>query len=360
VKKCKNMDNYEQKLTELLALAISNNASDLHISVGHPPTIRVAGKLEKVPGIDRLNHEDARGIATALMTEKQQEEFLKNKEIDFSYSFLEHRFRVNVFTQMGNVSCALRLVSTRIKTIEELNLPSKLIELTEHSQGLILVTGPSSHGKSTTLAAMIDQINRNQFKRIITIEDPVEYIFQDDKSIIDQREVYHDTDSFAKALKSVFRQDPDIIMVGEMRDPETISTVITSAETGHLVFSTLHTNSASETIHRIIDTFPGEQQSQIRTQLASALLGIISQRLIPRKGGGIIPACEIMTSTPATANIIRENRVHELDFVIETSAEKGMISLNKSLADLIQRGEISIDDALVYSRRPSELQEFVS
>ncbi|MDD4062600.1 MAG: PilT/PilU family type 4a pilus ATPase [Candidatus Pacebacteria bacterium] len=354
------MENHEQKLKDLLALAIYSNASDLHVSVGHPPTIRLAGKLQTASGIGVLNPEDAKGIVMALMTEKQKEEFLKNKEIDFSYSFLDHRFRVNVFMQMGSVSCSLRLVPTRIKTLEELNLPSKLADLTDHNQGLILVTGPSSHGKSTTLAAMIDQINKTQFKRIITIEDPVEYIFQDDKSIIDQREIYHDTDSFTRALKSIFRQDPDIIMVGEMRDPETISTVITSAETGHLVFSTLHTNSASETIHRIIDTFPGEQQSQIRTQLASALLGIVSQRLIPRKGGGIIPACEIMVSTPATANIIRENRVHELDFVIETSAEKGMISLNKSLADLIQRGEISIDDALVYSRRPSELQDFVN
>ncbi len=354
------MENHEQKLKDLLALAIYSNASDLHVSVGHPPTIRLAGKLQTASGIGVLDPEDAKGIVMALMTEKQKEEFAKNKEIDFSYSFLDHRFRVNVFMQMGSVSCSLRLVSTKIKTLEELNLPSKLADLTNHNQGLILVTGPSSHGKSTTLAAMIDQINKTQFKRIITIEDPVEYIFQDDKSIIDQREVYHDTDSFTRALKSIFRQDPDIIMVGEMRDPETISTVITSAETGHLVFSTLHTNSASETIHRIIDTFPGEQQSQIRTQLASALLGIVSQRLIPRKGGGIIPACEIMVSTPATANIIRENRVHELDFVIETSAEKGMISLNKSLADLIQRGEISIDDALVYSRRPSELQDFVN
>lgn len=354
------MENYEQKLKELLALAIYSNASDLHVSVGHPPTIRLAGRLQTASGIGILGPEDARGIITALMTEKQKEEFSQNKEIDFSYTFSDHRFRVNAFTQMGNASCSLRLVPTKIKTIEELNLPSQLADLTDHSQGLILVTGPSSHGKSTTLAAMIDQINKNQFKRIITIEDPVEYIFQDDKSIIDQREVYHDTASFARALKSVFRQDPDIIMVGEMRDPETIATVITSAETGHLVFSTLHTNSASETIHRIIDTFPGEQQNQIRTQLASALLGIVSQRLIPRKGGGIIPACEIMVSTPATANIIRENRVHELDFVIETSAEKGMISLNKSLANLIQRGEISIDDALLYSRRPSELQEFVN
>ncbi len=355
------MSDYNQKLKELLILAVEKNVSDLHISVGHPPTFRMMGKLSGAPGMAKLTPEDCKGLIFSLMTEEQREKFLKEKEIDFSYNFEnKNRFRINSFFQSGFMSCSLRLVPINIQTLEELRLPTVLNKLTEKSQGLVLITGPSSHGKSTTLAGLIDRINRRDFRRIITIEDPIEYIFEDDKSIIDQREVHYDTESFPRALKSAFRQDPDIIMVGEMRDPETISTVITAAETGHLVFSTLHTNSASESIHRIIDSFPGEQQNQIRAQLASSLLGIISQRLIPRKDGGLVPACEIMFSTPATANIIRENRVHELDFVIETSAEEGMTSLNKYLSHLIQKGEVSIDEAIMYSRRPSELKKSVS
>lgn len=355
------MTNYQQKLNELLTLAIGKNASDLHLSVGHPPTLRLVGKLYKAPGVKDLTPQECEGIVLALMNEEQRKKFLEQKEIDFSYNFEDkNRLRVNAFFQRGHISCSLRIVPTEVKTLKELRLPSVLEKLTEQNQGLVLITGPSSHGKSTTLAALIDLINHRDFKRVITIEDPIEYIFKDDKSIIEQREVHYDTESFNRALKSVFRQDPDIIMVGEMRDPETISTVITAAETGHLVFSTLHTNSAGESIHRIIDAFPGDQQNQIRAQLATSLLGIVSQRLIPRKGGGLVPACEIMFSTSATANIIRENRVHELDFVIETSAEKGMTSLNKYLSYLIQEGEISIDDAIMYSRRPSELKKSVS
>ncbi len=354
------MDNYDAKLKELLALAVEKRASDLHVSVDHPPTLRISGKLSRASEMGKMTADDCKGVIFALLSESQREKFLKEKEIDFSYSFeKENRFRVNAFFQSGYMSCSLRLVPTRIQSLEQLSLPPILNKFTEHSQGLVLITGPSSHGKSTTLAGLIDKINRNLFRRIITIEDPIEYIFSDDKSIIDQREVHYDTESFPRALKSVFRQDPDIIMVGEMRDAETISTVITAAETGHLVFSTLHTNSAGESIHRIIDSFPGEQQNQIRAQLATSLLGIVSQRLVPRKGGGLVPACEIMFSTPATANIIRENRVHELDFVIETSGGEGMTSLNKYLSHLIQKGEVSIDDALMYSRRPSELKKFV-
>lgn len=354
------MDNYNEKLKEILSLAVEKSASDLHISVGHPPTFRVSGKLSKAEELGKMTPNDCQEIIFALMSESQRERFLEKKEIDFSYNFKEkNRFRINAFFQSGFMSCSLRLVPTKIKSLKELSLPSILNKFTEHSQGLVLITGPSSHGKSTTLAGLVDRINHSAFKRIITIEDPIEYIFSDDKSIIDQREVHYDTESFPRALKSVFRQDPDIIMVGEMRDPETISTVITAAETGHLVFSTLHTNSAGESIHRIIDSFPGEQQNQIRAQLASSLLGIISQRLVPRRKGGLIPACEIMFSTPATANIIRENRVHELDFVIETSGGEGMTSLNKCLSHLIQKGEVSIDDALMYSRRPSELKKFL-
>jgi twitching motility protein PilT len=350
--------NAEKTTKDILSLAVEKKASDLHISVDHPPTLRIMGKLTAVSEIEVITPESSREIAFCLMNEVQKNKFLEEKEIDFSYDFEEkNRFRVNVFLQRGNVSCSLRLVPTEIKSVEELGLPPVLQMFTEASQGLVLVTGPSSHGKSTTLAALVDRINRDLFRRIITIEDPIEYIFQDKKSIIDQREVYYDTNSFASALKSAFRQDPDIIMVGEMRDPETIATAITAAETGHLVFSTLHTNSASESIHRIIDSFPAFQQNQIRAQLATSLLGIVSQRLVPRKTGGLIPACEIMVSNSASANIIREGRVHELDLVIETSASEGMISLNQALADLIQRGEVSVDDALMYSKRPSELKK---
>ncbi|MBZ1356699.1 MAG: type IV pilus twitching motility protein PilT [Candidatus Nealsonbacteria bacterium] len=352
----------EQKIDikELLRTAVGRKASDLHISVDHRPTLRVMGRLGNIPEMKIITPQDSKELAFALMTEDQQEKFMKEKEIDFSYDFENGtRFRVNVYQQRGTISCSLRIVPTRVSTLEELNLPAVFTKFTEASQGLVLVTGPSSHGKSTTLAAMLDRINRTQFKRIITIEDPIEYIFQDDKSIIDQREINYDTFSFRQALKSVFRQDPDIIMVGEMRDAETIATVITAAETGHLVFSTLHTNSAAETINRIIDSFPGDQQNQIRSQLASSLIGVISQRLIPKKDGGLVAACEILMSTPATANIIRENRVHELDFVIETSAGEGMVSLNKALIHLIQKGKVSLDDALTYSRRPNELKKLI-
>ncbi len=352
----------EQKIDikELLRTAVGRKASDLHISVDHRPTLRVMGRLGNIPEMKIITPQDSKELAFALMTEDQQEKFMKEKEIDFSYDFENGtRFRVNVYQQRGTISCSLRIVPTRVSTLEELNLPAVFTKFTEASQGLVLVTGPSSHGKSTTLAAMLDRINRTQFKRIITIEDPIEYIFQDDKSIIDQREINYDTFSFRQALKSVFRQDPDIIMVGEMRDAETIATVITAAETGHLVFSTLHTNSAAETINRIIDSFPGDQQNQIRSQLASSLIGVISQRLIPKKDGGLAAACEILMSTSATANIIRENRVHELDFVIETSAGEGMVSLNKALVHLIQKGKVSLDDALTYSRRPNELKKLI-
>ncbi len=350
--------NAEQLIQKLLHIAIEKKASDLHISVDHPPTLRIMGKLSSIPDFEPIIPETSKEIAFYLMNDFQKEKLLKEKEIDFSYDFEGiNRFRANVFFQRGSVSCSLRLVPTEIKSISELNLPEVLHSFAESNQGLVLITGPSSHGKSTTLAALIDKVNKEFFKRIITIEDPIEYIFKDEKSIIDQREVHYDTGSFRRALKSVFRQDPDVIMVGEMRDPETIATTITAAETGHLVFSTLHTNSASESIHRIIDSFPAAQQNQIRSQLATSLLGIVSQRLLPRKDGGLIPACEIMFSNSASANIIREGRIHELDLVIETSAEQGMTSLNKSLADLIEKGEVLVDDALMYSRRPSELKK---
>ena len=353
-------NDYQVQLKELLSLTVKEQASDLHISVGHQPVLRIAGRLIPLLKKKKFSSQDSRGLSEALMTPEQLQRLLKEKEIDFSYNFEERaRFRVNVFFQKEEISVALRLVPIKIRTVEELNVPTILHEFARAKQGFVLITGPSSHGKSTTLAALIDEINHTRADHIITIEDPIEYVFEDDRSIIDQREVYQDTLSFAKALRSTFRQDPDIIMVGEMRDQETISTAITAAETGHLVFATLHTNSASQTVHRIVDSFPPAQQGQIRAQLSGSLLGVVSQRLIPRIKGGLIPACEIMMSTPAVANLIRENKIHELPLVIETSAEVGMISLNRALANLVKGKEISLENALNYSLSPAELKMLV-
>jgi len=354
------MNNNQTKLKELLDIVIKEKASDLHISVDHPPILRVSSRLVPLLKKKKLTAEDSRELAESLMTAEQYQRFLKEKEIDFSYPYSEEaRFRVNTFFQEGKISIALRLISKEIRTIEELNLPPIIHEFTKASQGFVLIAGPSGHGKSTTLAAMIDEINHTRADHIITIEDPIEYIFEDDRSIIDQREIYQDTMSFARALRSTFRQDPNVIMVGEMRDPRTIATAITASETGHLVFATLHTNSASQSVHRIVDTFPAEQQDQVRAQLSGSLLGVISQRLIPRIKGGLIPACEIMISNPAVANLIRENKIHELPLVIETSAEAGMLSLNRALADLVKRKEISLENALNYSLNPVELKMLI-
>ena len=354
------MPNYTSLLRDLLLVTFQEQASDLHISVGHPPILRISGRLVPLVKMKNISAEDSQALAFELMSGDQQQRFLREKEIDFSYNFEDRaRFRVNIFFQKGTVSSALRLIPAKIPTLEELNLPPILHEFTKPSQGFVLITGPSSHGKSTTLAGLIDEINHTRYEHVITIEDPIEYIFEDDKCIIDQREVYQDTLSFAKALRSTFRQDPDVIMVGEMRDPETMATAITAAETGHLVFATLHTNSASQTIHRVVDSFPPEQQGQIRAQLSGSLLGVVSQRLIPRIRGGLIPACEIMLSSPAVANLIRENKIHELDLVIETSAEVGMVTLNRSLANLVKVKEISLRNALIYTLNPGELRRLL-
>jgi len=351
------MVNYKNRINKLFDLTIKEQASDLHLSVDHPPVLRISGGLVPLLKEAKLVSTDTEGFAFSLMSEFQKEKFLKEKEIDFSYNFGDKaRFRVNVFFQKGNISCALRLVPAKIRTIEELNLPPILHEFTKATQGFVVICGPSSQGKSTTLAALVDEINHTRADHVVTIEDPIEYIFTADKAIIDQREVGQDTMSFSRALRSTFRQDPDVIMVGEMRDPETIATAITAAETGHLVFATLHTNSASQTIHRIVDSFPPQQQSQVRAQLSGSLLGVVSQRLIPRIKGGLIPACEVMLANPAIANLIRENKIHEIPMVVETSLERGMISLNRSLADLVKGKEVSLENALNYSLSPSELR----
>jgi len=352
--------NYIDTAKKLLELTIKSQASDLHLSVGHPPVIRISGSLVPLVKEKILTPETSKGLAFSLMNKQQQDRFLEKKELDFSYNFQDKaRFRVNVFLQSNSISCALRLVPNQIRTIKELNLPSILRSFTKVRQGFVLLCGPSSQGKSTTLAALIDEINHTRADHVVTIEDPIEYVFKDDQSIIDQREVGEDTFSFANALRSTFRQDPDVIMVGEMRDSETISTAITAAETGHLVFATLHTNSASQTIHRIVDSFDPKEQSQIRSQLSSSLLGIVSQRLVPRVKGGLVPACEVLIANHAVSNLIRENKIHEIPTVIETSLEQGMISLNRSLSDLVRRREISLETALNYSLRPDELKSMI-
>jgi len=352
--------DYLKELKRLLDIVVKEEASDFHISAGHPAVIRITGQL--IPLVkEKINSpEDCREFAFCTMTEEKKKKFLETKEIDYSYDFDgKARFRVNVFFQRGNISIAMRLISMKIRTIEELSMPPVLHQFAEKSQGLVLITGASGQGKSTTLAAILDEINHTRAVHIITIEDPIEYVYQDDRSIIDQREVSEDTLSFDNALRATFRQNPDVIMVGEMRDIETIGTTITAAETGHLVFATVHTNSASQTIHRIVDVFPAEQQNQIGFQLAGSLIGVVSQRLIPRIAGGFIPVCEVMMCNTAVATLIRENKIHELPAVIETSSREGMISTNRSLADLVRRKEISLKSAIDYSFNPAELKNLL-
>ncbi|MBI5079653.1 PilT/PilU family type 4a pilus ATPase [Candidatus Wolfebacteria bacterium] len=351
------MINYKQKLEELMLMTAQQNASDLHLAVGRYPILRIDGALIPLNKEQILTPEAARNLIMELLTPAQKETFLTEKEIDFSYSLAEKaRFRVNVFQQKGYMAAALRSIHAKVKTIEELNLPPILHDFTRLSQGFILIVGPAGHGKSTTLAAFLDEINRKRTDHIITIEDPVEYIFTQDKSIISQREVKTDTVDFHNALRSLLRQDPDVVMIGEMRDAESMATAMTAAETGHLVFSTLHTNSAAQTIDRIIDSFPAEQQGQISSQLAATLVAIVSERLIPKIDGGRVPACEIMISNAAIRNLIRERKSYQIDLVIETNFQDGMMTLNRALVDLVKRGEISTENAEMYSLNPGELR----
>ncbi len=352
--------DYKQKLNDLLFTTVKQNASDLHLGVGYRPTLRIDGELVPLLKEDVLVPSVASELVFALLTEEQKKEFLEKKEIDFSYQFEDKaRFRVAVFFQKGYMAAALRLIPAKIRTIEELNLPPVLHDFVKLRQGFFLIVGPAGQGKSTTLAAMLDEINHNRTNHIISIEDPIEYTFTQDKSIISQREIGEDTIDFHIALRSILRQDPDVIMIGEMRDRETISTALTAAETGHLVFSTLHTNSASQTIDRIIDSFPAEQQGQIVSQLSSTIVGIVSQRLIPKIEGGRIPACEVMIANPAVRNLIRERKTYQIDLVIETSLQEGMISLNRSLSYLVKKKEISFEKAETYSLNPAELRILV-
>ncbi|MFA5095395.1 MAG: PilT/PilU family type 4a pilus ATPase [Candidatus Paceibacterota bacterium] len=351
--------DYKKEFEELILTVIREGGSDLHLGVGKVPAIRVAGELIFLLKHSVLNKEDVLGILTEILDKTKLSKFTEDKEIDFSYDFRgEVRLRGNAFFQKGLISVALRLVP-KVKSLSELHLPPIIAELARKKQGFFLVVGPVGQGKSTTLSAMVNLINNEQARHIITIEDPIEYIYTPNKSIIDQREVGIDTKDFHTALRSVFREDVNVIMVGEMRTTETISTAVTAAETGHLVLSTLHTNNASQTIDRIIDSFPGSQQDQIRLQLASSLLGIFSQRLIPRITGGLIPACELLLNNNAVSNLIREKRTQEIDVVIETGAESGMIDLNHSLTELVRAGEITIESAYQFSLNPKGLERMI-
>jgi twitching motility protein PilT len=348
---------YKEKLNELLLTTAKQSASDLHLSVGRRPILRIDGVLVGLQKEQILSPEDVEGLVMSLLNPMQKEIFLKEKQLDFAFAFEDKaRFRCNIYFQRGFMSAALRLIPPEVKTIEELNLPAILHDFAKLSQGFVLVVGPAGHGKSTTLAALLDEINHQRTDHIITVEDPIEYLFVQDRCIISQREVKLDTPSFGAALKTILRQDPDVIMVGEMRDSESIATAMTAAETGHLVFSTLHTNSASQTIDRIIDSFPPSQQGQVISQLSATLVAIVSQRLVPRIDGGRIPAYEVMLVNSAVRNLIRERKSYQIDLVIETSMQEGMITLNRSLVDLVRRKQVSLENAELYSLNSAELR----
>lgn len=352
--------NHKQLIEDLISTLIKENGSDLHIGAGRVPAIRIAGKLTFLVKYSELTNKDMRGILDEILEERKVKNFLENQEIDFSYEYgnKEARLRGNGFFQKGKISLVFRLIP-KVKSIKELKLPEILGDLAMKKQGFFLVVGPVGQGKSTTLSSMINLINQRESKHIVTIEDPIEYMYTADKSIVNQREVGLDTKDFQSALKSVFREDVNVILIGEMRTPETISAAVTAAETGHLVFSTLHTNNAAQTIDRIIDSFPAAQQDQIRIQLASSLLGIFSQRLVPRIAGGLVPAYELLLNNNAVANLIREKRTHEIEVVIETGMENGMIDLNHSLLELVRSGEISIENAYQYSLNPKGLERML-
>jgi len=340
-------------ITEMMQQVIDQDASDLHLIAGHPPTLRIHGLLTPISGQEVLLAQDMEALISPIFSPEQKELFSVNKEVDFSYQFQNlGRFRVNVYQQRGITSAALRLIPAKIKTIEEFGLPSVCHSFANLRQGLVLVTGPTGHGKSSTIAAIINEINCNRSEHILTIEDPIEFMYEPIKSLISQREIHADTHSWDVALRSALREDPDVVLVGEMRDFETIAAALTVAETGHLVFATLHTNSASQTIDRIIDVFPATQQAQVRSQLAMVLAGVFSQRLIPSLRGGRAVAAEVLIATPAVRNLIREAKAFQLDNVIQTSSEFGMMTLNTSLGELLKQGLISEDKAIEYGYKP--------
>ena len=348
-------------LNQLLEKAIQSNASDLHMMVGLAPTYRINGSLQQLTNVNPMSEEQLEQMVFSIITPAQKEMFVNNRALDFSYGFGggnygdKGRFRVNIYFQRNTLAAAFRLLPARVKTIEELRLPAICHKLSTLKQGFVLITGPTGHGKTTTLASIINEINMTRASNILTIEDPIEYMYPKGKSIISQRELGHDTLSWGESLKSALREDPDVVLVGEMRDPESISSAITIAETGHLVFSTLHTNSASQTVDRIIDSFPEAQQNQVRIQLASTLEAVIAQRLIPTITAGRVVATEVMLANNAIKSNIREGKTHLLDSTIETSSEEGMNTLESSLAALVKQGQITLDVAQAYALRPETL-----
>jgi len=350
----------QPRIEILLEEVVKKKASDLHLQVGLPPMLRVDGSLTPVSGGDILTEEAVESLIFAILDEDQKQILLKDKEFDFSFAFGDlGRFRVNAFHERGNLAAALRLIPNEILTTEQLGLPEIVNKFSDYPRGLVLVTGPTGSGKSTTLAALVDRINTDKAAHIITIEDPVEFTHKSKKSVLVQREVHYDTFSFSAALRSSLRQDPDVVLIGEMRDLETIASAITIAETGHLVFATLHTNSAAQSIDRMVDVFPPHQQPQIRSQLSNILMAICSQRLIPSIGGGRVVAAEILIATPAVRNIIREGKTHQLDAVIQTGAEYGMQTMDKTLVGMIHAGTISYDEARNYAVDIEELDRLM-
>jgi len=354
------MTQGQPRIEILLEEVVKRKASDLHLQVGLPPMLRVDGALAPVSAAEVLTEETVETLIFAILDEDQKQILLKDKEFDFSFAFGDlGRFRVNAFHERGNLAAALRLIPSDILTIEQLGLPPIVTKFADYPRGLVLVTGPTGSGKSTSLAALIHKINVEQAKHIITIEDPIEYTHKSKKSVIVQREVHYDTYSFSAALRSSLREDPDVVLIGEMRDLETIASAITIAETGHLVFATLHTNSAAQSIDRMVDVFPPHQQPQIRAQLSNILMAVCSQRLVPAIGGGRIAASEILVATPAVRNIIREGKTHQLDAVIQTGAEFGMQSMDKTLVSLIHSGQISYDEARNFAVDQDELDRLM-
>ncbi len=353
-------------IRELFEKTVSDNASDLHLMVGIPPTVRVDGQLLSLTTYQPLTNKDVEDLVFTILTPEQKEMLLTNRSIDFSYGFGggdygdRGRFRINLYFQRNTLAGAFRLLPAKVKTIEELNLPQICHNFAKLKQGFILVTGPTGHGKSTTIASVINEINMTREANIIAIEDPIEYVYPSGRSIISQREIGSDTLSWAESLRSALREDPDVILIGEMRDPESIASAITIAETGHLVFSTLHTNSASQSVDRVIDSFPERQQNQIRAQLSGSLEGIISQRLIPRIDGGRIVACEVMVANNAIKSNIREGKTHLIDSIIETSQDIGMIPLETSLASLVKQGIITLEIARSYVLRQESFNQLIA
>lgn len=352
--------NNHKKLEQILDQAVSQEATDVHINTGKSPYLRMNSLLAPLEGFSELGGEEVKEIAFSILTEERKEQFLSQRDIDLSFDFKgKGRFRVNIYRQLGKISIAMRLIPRKIKTIEELHLPEMCHQFARYQQGFFLVVGPAGHGKSTALAAIVNEINHTRQDHIITIEDPVEYVFEPAKCLIGQREVGQDVQGFQRGLREAFRQDPDVILIGEMRDAETISSAVTAAETGHLVLTTLHTNTAAQTIDRIIDSFSPHQQEQIKVQLSATLIGILSRRLIPSKKYGVINAVELMIVNSAIRNLIREGKSHQIDMVIDTSSGEGMISLNRSLADLVKQNLISQEDAELYTTNLSDLRSLL-